>query len=75
MPERAAGMRVKDVCERHGQGTASLGLPRYYLMIEGPAADVDAMIAWCHTGPSRARVTNVEVTPLEPTGEAGFTIH
>ncbi|GAA4676817.1 DUF2252 family protein [Nocardioides nanhaiensis] len=39
VPERAAGMRVKDVCERHGQGTASLGLPRYYLMIEGPAAD------------------------------------
>ena len=42
---------------------------------EGPAADVDAMIAWCHTGPSRARVTNVEVTPLEPTGEAGFAVH
>ena len=32
-------MRVKDVCERLGQGTASLGLPRYYLMVEGPHAD------------------------------------
>jgi acylphosphatase len=46
-----------------------------YAEFEGPAAEVDAMIAWCHTGPSRARVTHVEVTPLEPTGEAGFSVH
>ena len=39
VPGRAGSMRVKDVCERHGQGTASLGLPRYYLMVEGPLAD------------------------------------
>ncbi len=39
VPERADRMKVKDVCERLGQGTASLGLPRYYLMIEGPRAD------------------------------------
>ncbi len=39
VPDRAGRMRVKDVCERLGQGTASLGLPRYYLMVEGPLAD------------------------------------
>ncbi len=39
VPERAGSMRVKDVCERKGQGTASLGLDRFYLMIEGPLAD------------------------------------
>ncbi len=39
VPERTAGMKVKDVCQRLGQGTASLGLPRYYLMIEGPRGD------------------------------------
>lgn len=39
VPERADRMRVKDVCERLGQGTASLGLPRYYLMVEGPNRD------------------------------------
>ena len=39
VPERAGAMRVKDVAERKGQGTASLGLDRYYLLIEGPAAD------------------------------------
>ncbi len=39
VPPRTPGMRVKDVCLRLGQGTASLGLPRYYLLIEGPNAD------------------------------------
>ncbi len=39
VPRRAGQMRVKDVCQRLGQGTASLGLPRYYLMVEGPLAD------------------------------------
>ena len=39
VPPRAAGMRVKDVAIRRGQGTASLGLPRYYVLIEGPNAD------------------------------------
>ena len=32
-------MKVKDVCLRLGQGTASLGLPRYYLLVEGVLAD------------------------------------
>ncbi len=38
-PERAGKLKVKDVAIRHGQGTASLGLPRYYVLIEGPAQD------------------------------------
>ena len=38
-PDRAGELRVKDVCVRHGQGTASLGLPRYYVLIEGPSQD------------------------------------
>ncbi|MCH4813813.1 DUF2252 domain-containing protein [Vreelandella neptunia] len=39
VPERANGMRVKDVAIRRGQGTASLGLDRYYVLIEGPEGD------------------------------------
>ena len=39
VPARAGRMRVKDVAERVGQGTASLGLTRYYVLIEGPAED------------------------------------
>lgn len=37
--ERAAEWSVKDVAERHGCGTASLGLERYYVLLEGPEAD------------------------------------
>lgn len=36
-PDRVGELKVKDVCVRHGQGTASLGLPRYYVLIEGPS--------------------------------------
>ncbi|GAB3685041.1 DUF2252 domain-containing protein [Salinisphaera aquimarina] len=39
VPARAASMRVKDVALRRGQGTASLGLNRYYVLVEGPQAD------------------------------------
>ena len=39
VPKRAGDMRVKDVAIRRGQGTASLGLSRYYVMIEGERAD------------------------------------
>lgn len=39
LPDRAGEMRVKDVAVRKGQGTASLGLDRYYALVEGPRAD------------------------------------
>jgi uncharacterized protein (DUF2252 family) len=39
VPPRAGAMRVKDVAVRVGQGTASLGLTRYYVLLEGPEAD------------------------------------
>ncbi len=39
VPARAGELKVKDVCVRHGQGTASLGLPRYYVLVEGPSED------------------------------------
>ncbi|MGC1482030.1 MAG: DUF2252 family protein [Chthoniobacterales bacterium] len=45
VPDRSPELRVKDVCVRHGQGTASLGLPRYYVLLEGPSKDAtDDMI-------------------------------
>ena len=39
VPKRAGQLVVKDVAIRRGQGTASLGLPRYYVLLEGPRAD------------------------------------
>ena len=46
-----------------------------YAEFEGSAEAVEAMIAWCHTGPSRSQVTRVDVTPLVPTGETMFSVH
>jgi acylphosphatase len=42
---------------------------------EGPAADVDAFVAWCGHGPPAASVTGVEVTRGSVVGEvAPFSI-
>ena len=37
-------------------------------------ASVDALVAWCRTGPAAARVRDVEVRDEMPTGEAGFAV-
>ena len=34
-------------------------------VVAGPAASVEAMVAWAHRGPPSARVDRVEVTPFE----------
>ena len=38
-PPRAGDLVVKDVAEKKGSGTASLGLPRYFVLLEGPSSD------------------------------------
>ena len=38
-------------------------------VFEGKDADVKAILAWCETGPPRARVSKVDVTWQEVTGE------
>ena len=57
LPERAPDLKVKDVCVRHGQGTASLGLPRYYVLLEGPSKDAtdDIIVEF-----KRARISALE---------------
>jgi acylphosphatase len=47
---------------------------RVEAVFEGERAVVEAMIAWCRKGPPAARVSSVEVTWEEPTGEVGFGI-
>ena len=42
------------------------------LALEGPAATVDALIAWCRLGPPRAEVAAVSVETLEPLGATTF---
>lgn len=43
-------------------------------VFEGPAAAVDALVAWCGIGPAGSRVTDVAVHREAPIGEAGFRI-
>jgi acylphosphatase len=41
---------------------------------EGPDDAVDALVDWCHRGPSYASVRHVAVTEARPTGAAEFAI-
>jgi acylphosphatase len=43
-------------------------------VFEGDAAAVEALVAWCHTGPPLARVARVEVSDEALQAERGFTI-
>lgn len=44
-------------------------------VFQGPASAVDQMVAWCHQGPTAARVDQVtEDTPPSQTDFAGFDI-
>ncbi|MEI4272241.1 DUF2252 family protein [Klenkia sp. LSe6-5] len=75
-PARAGGMRVKDVCLRHGQGVASLGLERYYVLIEGPAADgTDDVVLEFKQARRSALRGLVPPSPIELVGEADRVKH
>jgi acylphosphatase len=41
---------------------------------EGAPAAVERMIAWCRTGPSRARVDTVGVTSVPTSGDRRFRV-
>ena len=43
------------------------------VVLEGPPAAVEELIAYCAEGPERARVSGVEVADEDPRGETGFT--
>lgn len=42
------------------------------LHAEGEDDAVDALVAWCHTGPSMAKVTDVAVREATPSGATSF---
>ncbi|MFP4473991.1 MAG: acylphosphatase [Desulfatibacillaceae bacterium] len=48
---------------------------RVEAVFEGPKDKVEAMVDWCHHGPSMARVENVEAREETYTGEfSGFSV-
>ena len=76
VPSRAAGMRVKDVAIRRHQGTASLGLERFYVLIEGPARDAaDDLIIELKRARRSALAGLVPPSEFTVRGEAGRIAH
>jgi acylphosphatase len=77
---RVQGVWFRDACAREAVGAGVDGwvhnLPdgRVEAVFEGPTEAVDALVAWCRQGPSRARVARVEVQDELPVGEQGFAI-
>jgi acylphosphatase len=46
------------------------------LEAQGPPERLDALVAWCRTGPPAARVDGVEVSWIEPhEHDVGFVVH
>lgn len=43
-------------------------------VFEGGDAEIEAMLAWCRTGPRHANVERLEVSEEAPTGGEGFRI-
>ena len=78
---RVQGVFFRDTCrqiaEEHGVSGWVRNLPdgRVEAVFEGLPEAVDALVAWCHEGPPAARVDEVRVTPVDPTGlDRGFQV-
>ena len=77
---RVQGVFFRATCARRASALGLAGWVRnasdgsVEAVFEGPAEDVDAIVAWCRTGPSRARVEDVRITEEPPTGERGFRV-
>jgi acylphosphatase len=77
---RVQGVFFRDSCRREATGREVRGWVRnradgaVEAVFEGPADSVEAVCAWCQTGPPHARVEQVEVTDEVPQGEPGFQV-
>lgn len=65
--EQARAARVAGWVRNRADGTVEAEF-------EGPPAAVDAMVAWCRIGPTRARVDDVAAEGCALIGERGFRI-
>ena len=77
---RVQGVFFRDSCQRQAAGAGVTGWVRnrndgaVEAVFEGEPEAVDAMVRWCRTGPSGARVDRVDVTDEQPEGDRGFRV-
>jgi len=75
---QAVGYRwaCREEARRRGVGGYIRNLPdgRVEAAFEGTDDQVDAMVEWCHHGPTWADVTSVEAEEEPPAGDAKFVI-
>ena len=73
---QGVGFRQSTVEQAHRLGVAgwvrNLDNGGVEAVLEGPPDAVDALVAWCRSGPPWARVSRVAVTVEEPQGLQGF---
>lgn len=75
---RVQGVFYRDSCRREAQRLGVAGWAcncddgSVEVVAEGDADAVDALVAWCRTGPPRALVTSVDVTRQPAEGVEGF---
>jgi acylphosphatase len=75
---RVQGVFYRQGCKREADRLGVTGWAknlddgRVEVVAEGEEAAVDALVAWCRTGPPRALVTKVDVTLLTAEGVDGF---
>ena len=65
--EQARALHVGGYVRNRGDGAVEAEF-------EGPPAAVARMIAWCREGPPRARVDDVQVEEVPPTGDERFAV-
>jgi acylphosphatase len=67
---------TRDTARQHGIDgwVKNLDDGRVEAIFEGPEADVETMVEWCHTGSPAATVEDVSVEYEQPAGLDGFRV-
>jgi len=77
---RVQGVFFRASCAREAQDRGLAGWVRNLpggsveAVFEGASAEIDALLAWCRSGPRGAHVDAVVPTEEEPVGESGFRV-
>jgi acylphosphatase len=77
---RVQGVWFRESCRDQAQAAGVAGSARNLadgrveVVLEGPRAAVEEVVAWCRRGPQRARVDGIEVVDEPPMAEQGFRV-